>query len=409
MAGVVVNNYGSLPVTLESGKGAVLRDINGKKYIDFVAGIGVNCLGHAHEALVKAIRDQAQKAIHVSNYYLSDKGCVFIEKLLRITRMERAYFGNSGAEANEAAIKLARKYGWLQSGSPQGIAKRHVIVTLERSFHGRTLASLTATGQDKFHPPAFAPYPQGFRTIKAGDYAALDSLDDTVCALFLECVQGEGGVHVIDPAWTKAACQAVAKAGALVVVDEVQTGVGRTGTFLASEQFGIEPDIVTLAKGLAGGVPAGVCLFRGRARDVFAAGDHQSTFAGNPLVCAAALVVLDELFKDGFFARVKTLGQAIKNQIAAWNIPCVTDVRGMGLMIGIDVDGARMKQPKNAADIQKLCLDYRFDDADTNFSGAGLCVSTAGENTLRFLPPLVISDKEVEAGLKILKQVLSAL
>ena len=409
MAGVVVNNYGSLPVTFESGKGAVLCDIHGKKYIDFVAGIGVNCLGHGHEALVQAIRDQAQKAIHVSNYYLSDKGCAFIEKLLRITRMEHAYFGNSGAEANEAAIKLARKYGWLQSGSPEGTAKRHVIVSLERSFHGRTLASLSATGQDKFHPPAFAPYPQGFRTIKAGDYAALDSLDETVCALFLECVQGEGGVHVIDPAWAKAACAAAAKAGALVVVDEVQTGVGRTGTFLASEQFGIEPDVVTLAKGLAGGVPAGVCLFRGRARDVFVAGDHQSTFAGNPLVCAAGLAVLDELCKDGFFARVKTLGEAIKSQIAAWNIPCVTEVRGMGLMIGIDVDGARMKQPKNAAAIQKLCIDYRFDEAGKNWGGAGLCISTAGENTLRFLPPLVITDEEVEAGLKIFKQVLTAL
>jgi acetylornithine/N-succinyldiaminopimelate aminotransferase len=393
----------------ESGRGAILYDVTGKKYIDFVAGIGVNCLGHGHDALVNALCAQAKKAIHVSNYYVSDKGRAFVENLLRITGMERAYFGNSGAEANEAAIKLARKYGWLQSGSPNETAKRHVVVTLEQSFHGRTLASLTATGQKKFHTPAFAPYPQGFRTIKAGDYGALDSLDGTVCALFIECVQGEGGVHVIDPEWARAACQAAKKAGALVAVDEVQTGVGRTGTFLASEQFGIEPDIVTLAKGLAGGVPIGACLFRGRARDVFEAGDHQSTFAGNPLACAAGLVVLDELCKDEFLLRVQTLGKSMRDAVVSWNIPCITDVRGMGLMIGIDVDGKRMKQPKNAADIQKLCLEFQSDLAPKNFAGAGLCVSTAGINTIRFLPPLVITEEEVDAGLQIFKQVLSAL
>jgi acetylornithine/N-succinyldiaminopimelate aminotransferase len=395
MAGVVVNNYGSFPVVFVKGQGSTLSDKNGKTYIDFVAGIGVNCLGHGHPALVRAVTDQAQKTLHVSNYYLSDKGLSFADALLKITGMERAYFGNSGAEANEAAIKLARKYGWLSSGSPDGTAKRHVIVTLENSFHGRTLASLRATGQSKFHVPAFAPYPEGFRTIAAGDFSALKTaFDDTVCALLLECVQGEGGVNLIDAAWAKAATDAAKKAGALVIADEVQTGIGRTGTFLAGEQLGIEPDAVTLAKAVAGGIPCGALLFRGKARDVFVSGDHQSTCAGNPLVSAAGLVVIEELSKPGFLTRVTSAGERIKESVASWKLPFITDIRGRGLMIGIDVNPDKMKSPKNAGEIQKLCL------------AAGLCISTAGVNTIRFLPPLVITDEEIDAGLTILKTTL---
>ncbi|MCI1210103.1 MAG: acetylornithine/succinylornithine family transaminase [Treponema sp.] len=381
----IVNNYGSFDVVFTHGKGATLTDVNGRKYIDFVGGIGVNCLGHGYKPLVKAIRKQASAEIHISNYYLSDTGLAFADELLSATGFQGGYFGNSGAEANEAAIKLVRKFGWLNGGS-----KRHVIVTLENSFHGRTIATLSATGQDRFHPDCFAPYPEGFRTIPANDFESLKTaFDDTTAALFIECVQGEGGVNLVDAEWAKAAAEAARAAGALVVADEVQTGMGRTGTLLASEQLGFEPEIVTLAKGIAGGVPMGACLFRGKAYGIFAAGDHQSTFGGNPLACAAGRVVIRTLTSPGFLDQVKEKGERIRTTIASWKVPFITDVRGKGLMIGID-----MNDTIKAAAVQKICLQD------------GLCISTAGTNTLRFLPPLVITDREIDAGLKIMKRVL---
>jgi len=267
-----------------------------------------------------------------------------------------------------------------------------------KSFHGRTLATLRATGQSKFHVPAFAPYPEGFRTIKAGDFSALKTaFDDTVCAFLLECVQGEGGVNLIDAAWAHEAEQAAKKAGALVIVDEVQTGIGRTGTFLAYETLGIKPDAVTLAKAIAGGIPCGALLFKGKARDVFVAGDHQSTFAGNPLVSAAGLVVIEELSKPGFLSRVTDAGDYIRQTVASWKLPFIADIRGKGLMIGIDVDPQKMKSPQNAGEIQTRCLN------------AGLCISTAGINTIRFLPPLTITDGEISSGLKIFKSTMESL
>jgi len=387
MAGNILNNLGSLPVTFESGKGSTLTDVDGKKYIDFVSGIGVNCLGHGHPALVKAVAEQAAKQIHVSNYYNSDKGLSFSKALLERTKMDKVFFGNSGAEANEAAIKIARKLG-AASG-------RSTVVTLVKSFHGRTITTLSATGQDKFHPAHFAPYTPGFRFIPANDLSALaGAFDAGTAALMIECVQGEGGVNLIDADWAKAACSAARAAGAIVIVDEVQTGVGRTGSFLASEGLGIEPDVVTLAKGIAGGVPMGACLARGKAAEIFVAGDHQSTFGGNPLACAAGLVVLDELAKPAFLAQVREKGDYIRSKVSAWKLPCVVDVRGRGLMIGIDVTGTA-KGPATAADIQLACLK------------AGLCVSTAGPQTLRFLPPLNITMKEIDEGLEILKDILA--
>ncbi len=389
MEKVIANNYGSFEVVFQRGEGSRLYDVDGKEYIDFVSGIGVNCLGHNHPALVKAVQEQAARQIHISNYYNSDQGLAFAQELLAATGMERVYFGNSGAEANEAAIKLARKYGWLQSSKSADAPPRNVIVTLEQSFHGRTLATLRATGQEKFHVPAFEPYPAGFRHIVAGDYAALESaFDDSVCALMIECVQGEGGVNLIDRTWAQAAAAAARKAGAIVICDEVQTGMGRTGSLLASTDLGIQPEIVTLAKGIAGGIPMGACLWRGTVRDVFVAGDHQSTFGGNPLACAAARAVLRELTSRDFLDRVKEAGEFIRGEIASWSLGCVRDIRGKGLMIGVDVE-----QP--AAQVQKSCLD------------AGLCISTAGANTLRFLPPLVIADSEIVRGLGILRAVLA--
>ena len=381
----IVNNYGSFDVVFEKSKGATMWASDGKKYIDFIAGIGVNCLGHNYKPLVRAISKQSRRQIHISNYYFSDVGLDFAENLLRLTGFERGYFGNSGAEANEAAIKLARKYGQLNGG-----AKRKTIVTLESSFHGRTLATLTATGQDRFHPECFAPYPEGFKTIKANDFDVLKTaFDDTTAALFIECIQGEGGVNLIDPKWAQAAADAARAAGAIVMADEVQTGVGRTGTYLASDWLGFKPEVVTLAKGIAGGVPMGACLFRGKAADVFVAGDHQSTFAGNPLACAAGLVVLDTVSNPAFLDRVNHAGDYIRGAIASWNLPIVKDVRGKGLMIGTQIDPSI-----KPFDIEVRCLEK------------GLCTTTAGSDVVRFLPPLNISDKEIDEGLAIFKSVL---
>ena len=385
MEKLVVNNYGSFDVTFVKGKGATMWDVNGKKYIDFIAGIGVNCLGHSYKPLVKAISRQASRQIHISNYFFSDTGLEFAQKLLKITNFQHAYFGNSGAEANEAAIKLARKYGQLNGGE-----KRKTIVTLESSFHGRTLATLTATGQDKFHPECFAPYLDGFKTIKPNDFECLaTAFDDTTAALFIECIQGEGGVNLIDPEWAKAAADAARKAGAIVMADEVQTGIGRTGTFLASDALGFNPEVVTLAKGIAGGVPMGAMLFRGKANGVFVAGDHQSTFAGNPLACAAGNVVIDTLISDGFLQDVVNKGDYIREIIKSWGYPIVKDVRGKGLMIGVQIDPS-----VKPFDIEVKALEE------------GLCTTTAGSDVVRFLPPLTISWKEIDAGLEIFKKVL---
>ena len=385
MEKLIVNNYGSFDITFTKGKNATLWDSKNKKYIDFIAGIGVNSLGHNNKALVKAISKQAKKQIHISNYYFSDTGLSYSKKLLKELNFDHGYFGNSGAEANEAAIKLARKYGELNGGS-----KRKTIITLESSFHGRTLATLTATGQNKFHPECFAPYPEGFKTIKANDFESLENaFDDTCAALFMESIQGEGGVNLIDKEWALAACEKARKAGAIVMIDEVQTGIGRTGSFLYSDSLGLNAEVVTLAKGIAGGLPMGACLFRGKAKNVFKAGDHQSTFAGNPLVCAAAEVVLETVNKNKFLQNVTEKGDYIRNTIKAWNFPFVKDVRGKGLMIGIQIESTI-----KPFDIEVKCLEE------------GLCTTTAGNDVVRFLPPLTISKKEIDEGLEIFKKVL---
>ncbi|MBQ9539690.1 MAG: acetylornithine/succinylornithine family transaminase [Treponema sp.] len=379
----VVNNYGSFDVIFKSGKGSVLKDINGKKYIDFLSGIAVNCLGHGYKPLVKAINKQSKKMIHVCNYFFSDVGVAYAKSLLEATGFDGVFFGNSGAEANEAAIKLARKYGQMQGGD-----SKKTIVTLERSFHGRTLATLKATGQDKFHPESFAPYPSGFKTIKANDFESLqNAFDNNTAALMIECVQGEGGVIPLDPKWAQAAAKAAREAGAIVIADEVQTGMGRTGSLLASEQLQFNPDVVTLAKGIAGGVPMGACIFRGKANKVFQAGDHQSTFGGNPLALAAARVVLKKITSPDFLVKVTEKGEYIRNTVNSWKLPCVKEIRGLGLMTGIQIEG-------NPVEVEKECLER------------GLLFSTAGEHTLRLVPPLNIPKKHIDEGLEILRSVL---
>ncbi len=380
----ILNNYGSFDVTFVKGQGSILTDVNGKKYVDFLAGIAVNCLGHNYKPLVKAVAKQAKKQIHICNYFTSDIGNEYAAKLLKATGFEGVFFGNSGAEANECAIKLARKYGWLNGGE-----KRRTIITLKKSFHGRPLTTLTATGQEKFHPECFGPYVEGFKYLEPNDWDGLKTaFDDTVAAVMFEPVQCEGGVLPLDKEWAKACAKAARDAGAIVICDEVQTGMGRCGSLLCSDLYEVEPEVVTLAKAIAGGIPMGACMWRGKG-NVFAAGDHQSTFGGNPLACAGANVVLDELTKPGFMDAVNEKGNYIRETIKSWNLPCVVEVRGMGLVIGVQVKS-------NPLEYEKACL------------AKGLLFSTAGDDVLRFVPPLNISKKEIEAGLAILKEVLSA-
>lgn len=380
----ILNNYGSFDVTFVKGQGSILTDVNGKKYVDFLAGIAVNCLGHNYKPLVKAVAKQAKKQIHICNYFTSDIGNEYAAKLLKATGFEGVFFGNSGAEANECAIKLARKYGWLNGGE-----KRRTIITLKKSFHGRPLTTLTATGQEKFHPECFGPYVEGFKYLEPNDWDGLKTaFDDTVAAVMFEPVQCEGGVLPLDKEWAKVCAKAARDAGAIVICDEVQTGMGRCGSLLCSDLYEVEPEVVTLAKAIAGGIPMGACMWRGKG-NVFAAGDHQSTFGGNPLACAGANVVLDELTKPGFMDAVNEKGNYIRETIKSWNLPCVVEVRGMGLVIGVQVKS-------NPVEYEKACL------------AKGLLFSTAGDDVLRFVPPLNISKKEIEAGLAILKEVLSA-
>lgn len=377
-----MTTYARTGLVFARGEGSRLYTTEGREYIDFAAGIGVNALGHNHPALVKAISDQAGEVLHVSNYYLSDVSVEFAERLCALTGYDRVFFCNSGAEANEGLIKISRKLGNSRA------KPRNAIITLKGSFHGRTITTVTATGQDKFHQH-FGPFTPGFRYAPAGDIAALGELmDDSVCAFIYEPIQGEGGVIPMDRGYMAAAKNMCAERGVLFVSDEVQTGVGRSGTFFANEQLGVKPEMVGLAKGLSGGVPSGAVLASGEAAEILKPGDHGTTFGGNPLAAAAGLVVLDELAKPGFLDGVKRKGKKIADTVMSWNSPAVTTVRGMGLMIGIAVTVSP-------------------GDVVAAARARGLLVITAGSDTVRLLPPLVISDADIEAGLAILKDSIS--
>jgi len=376
-----MNTYKRTGLVIDHGKGATLYADDGTEYVDFTAGIGVNSLGHAHPALVAAIAEQAAKVIHVSNYFLTDVSIQVAERLCSIAGFDKVFFCNSGAEANEGLIKIARKNG--SSKNPD----KNLIVTLNSSFHGRTVTTVTATGQDKFHK-FFGPFTPGFIYVDANDLAALDAaLTDKVCAFIFEPIQGEGGVNPLDQGYLKAAEKLCKERDILFVADEVQTGIGRSGAFLACMKMGVEPDMVSLAKGLAGGVPIGAILARGPCAEVLQPGDHGTTFGGNPLAAAAASVVLAELAKPGFMAEVERKGEKIRATVRAWENPLVKEVRGMGLMIGFG-----MTLPPG--DVVTACRAKK------------LLVLTAGDDTLRLLPPLVITDAEIDRGLAILKSVL---
>lgn len=379
--GSVMHTYGRYDVVIDSGSGRNAVDENNKTYIDFGSGIGTNSLGYCDEEWADAVCKQVRSIQHTSNYYYTSVQADFADKLCSITGYDKVFFGNSGAEANECAIKIARKYSFDKYGKG-----RSTIITLVNSFHGRTLATLSATGQDVFHN-YFFPFVEGFVHTPANDINALKAAaDDTVCAIMLEFVQGEGGVVKLDEEFVKAVRQICDEKDILMIADEVQTGAGRTGKFLASEHFGVKPDITTMAKGLAGGVPVGACLASEKCSSVLVPGTHGSTFGGNPLACAGGNVVLSRVTSEGFLDEVKKKSEYIFDKLS--KTEGVASVSGLGLMIGIEL------KEKKAADVVKAALDR------------GLLLLTA-KTKVRLLPPLTITYEEIDRGLQIFAELLA--
>ena len=378
----VMPSYGRYDLVLDSGSGRQAVDENGKKYIDFGSGIGTNSLGYCNENWVRAICDQAHKIQHTSNYYYTKVQADFAKALCETAGYTDMFFGNSGAEANECAIKIARKYSFDKYGKG-----RSNIITLVNSFHGRTLCTLSATGQDVFHN-YFFPFVEGFVNVEANNIEDLRSkLDDTVCAVMFEYIQGEGGVMALQQEFVDEIYRLCAEKDVLTIADEVQTGVGRTGKFLAGDNFGKKADLTTLAKGLAGGVPIGVCLSGEKCANVLTAGTPGSTFGGNPISCAGGLAVLETVNKPGFLDEVARKGAYIREKLLT--SPEVASVSGMGLMIGIELKN------KKAGDVVKAALDK------------GLLLLTA-KTKIRLLPPLTITYEEIDKGLEILLGLLNA-
>jgi acetylornithine/N-succinyldiaminopimelate aminotransferase len=392
MTDVFMKTYHRLPVTFSRGEGAWLFDASGNRYLDFTSGIAVNCLGHNYPPLVKAISEQAAKLNHVSNYFQSDVTAAFAERLVEACAgvgMKKVFLANSGAEANEGAIKIARKYSLKKHGTD-----RHTILTIKGSFHGRTITTLAATGQDKFHQD-FGPFTPGFKYVPFGDIKALEwAMDSLIAGVLIEPVVGEGGIFPQEAEYLRTLVKFCAERDILLIADEVQCGVGRTGTFLASEAYGIKPDIVTLAKGLAGGVPCGAVLAGEKAADVFSVGDHGSTFGGNPLAAAAGLAVLQTVTDAAFLRDIVRKGEKMQDIIRSWNSPEIKAIRGKGLMIGIDID-------REAWPVLEACI------ARADQGTPGLLLLSAGAKTLRFLPPYIIADAEIEQGLEMLRGVLA--
>ena len=376
----IMHTYGRSPLVIERGEGMTAIDADGKRYLDFTSGIGVNALGYAHPAWLQAVTEQAARVQHTSNLYYTAPCGRLARRICQRTGLDRVFFGNSGAEANEGAIKCARKYSVDTYG--EGRSK---VITLVNSFHGRTLATLTATGQDVFHHD-FGPFPGEFAYVPAGDFAALEAAaDEHTCAVMMELVQGEGGVVALDPDYVHAVADLCAAKDILLIVDEVQTGVGRTGKFLASENYHLRPDIVTLAKGLGGGLPIGAVVTTEKVASHMGPGSHGSTFGGNPVVCAGACAVLDTMDEE-FMQNVNDCAAALWAGLRT--LPHVQGVSGLGLMIGIQLsDGLK------AADIRAACEKQ------------GLLVLTA-KDRIRLLPPLILTQEDVKKALAILRKVL---
>lgn len=376
----IMHTYGRYDVALKSGKGAVAYDENGKKYIDVSSGIGVNSLGYCNDGWVQAVTKQAGTIQHMSNYFYSEQSSNLAEKLCTLTGLSKVCFGNSGAEANECAIKIARKYSFDKYGEG-----RNGIITLKNSFHGRTVTTLSATGQDVFHN-YFFPFTEGFSYVEAGDMNALkNAVNKNTCAVMLELIQGEGGVNILDKDYVQSLVKFCNENDILVIVDEVQTGIGRTGKLFAFENYEILPDLVTVAKGLGGGLPIGLCMCGEKLKDVMSPSTHGTTFGANPVVCAGANYVLDTITADGFLGEVNKKGAYIEEKVLKFEN--VKNVRRMGLMIGIELKSG------NAHDIAVKCVEN------------GLLIITA-KDLLRMLPPLVITYDEIDEALKILENTL---
>ncbi|WP_026760592.1 acetylornithine transaminase [Selenomonas ruminantium] len=379
----VFNRY---KIVLDHGEGAEVWDINGKKYLDFLGGIAVNVLGHNNKALVQAVTEQAGKLIHCSNLYYTKPQADAAAKLVKLSGLDKAFFANSGAEANEGAIKIARKYGY--NINPE----KTEIISAWDSFHGRTLATLTATGQTHYHE-GLGPLPAGFTYVHYNDIAELESkISDKTAAVMLETIQGEGGVHTPDGDYLKQVRELCDKHGALLILDEIQAGIGRSGKFFAYENYGIKPDIVTLAKGLAGGVPIGAFIVTDKVAAAFKPGDHGTTFGGNPLACAAANVVLDTVPKDEFLKNIQAVGKYFKDKLQelAKKYPkFIVDVRGEGLILGAELAGS-----EHGRDIVNDCL------------AKGLIINCTAGKVLRFIPPLIITTAQIDEAFAVMDEVI---
>ncbi len=379
----VAGTYGRFPVAIEKGKNATCYDFDGKEYIDFSSGIGVNSLGFCDEGWIDAVTNQLNKLQHISNLYYT-KPCIDAAKLLcERTGMKKVFFSNSGAESNEGAIKCARKYSYDKYG--EGRSK---VITLTNSFHGRTVTTLAATGQDVFHK-YFFPFTEGFKFVAANDISELkNSLDGTVCAVMVELIQGEGGVMPLDADYVKQV-EGICKEYDLVfIVDEVQTGVGRTGELFVFQHYGINPDIVTTAKGIGGGLPLGCVVFGEKTENVFGPGDHATTFGGNPVATAGAAHILSRL-DETFLSDVKKKGEYMREKIM--HMPHVVGIDGLGLMMGI-----RLDESVKSADVVKKTIEK------------GALLLTA-KTKVRLLPPLTISYEEIDKGLSAMESALSEL
>ena len=376
----LLHAYGRAPVAIKSGKGSIAEDYDGKKYIDFTAGIGVNVLGYCPENWVKAVTEQLSNVQHVCNYYINDKCTELAEKLTKAAGMSRVFFCNSGAEANECAIKVARKIG-----SKKGAYR---IVTLRDSFHGRTLTTLSATGQDVFHQ-TFLPLTDGFIYVPGNDIKALEeAIDDSVCGVLLEGVQGEGGVIPMETEYLQAVRKLCDEKDVVMIMDEVQTGVGRTGYFYSYQGANILPDVATSAKGLAGGLPVGACLVSEKYKDVFVPSDNGSTFGGNPVVCAGGIEIVNTVANEEFLSEVQKKGEYFFDKLS--KMKNVKFVRGKGLIIGVKVENGM-----DAHAIMEKCIEK------------GLLILTAKGDMCRFLPPLNISYEDIDKGLAIFEGVIA--
>lgn len=395
---VMIPCYVPQDMVLERGEGCYLYDTEGKRYVDLSAGIAVNCLGHNHPAVVKTISEQAQRLIHVSNIFVNDKTLTFAQELTQLTGFDRVFFNNSGAEANEAALKLARRVAYDNYGED-----KNEIISFAHSFHGRTLFSVSVGGQPKYSS-GFGPAIGGITHLEFNNIKALEeTISDKTCAVILEPIQGEGGILPIEPKFLERVRQLCDQYHALLIFDEVQTGVGRTGTFYAFEQFkdlnggkGVRPDILSSAKGLAAGIPIGAILTTNEIAQHFKPGTHGSTFGGNPLACAVGSLVLHTVSNPEFLAHVSARGDLIRSKLSALNdkYHCFQEIRGKGLLIGAQMSPEYQDQ---AGKLQKLCSKH------------GLLVLVASANVLRLTPPLIITETEINEAMTLLEQAIQEL